>query len=216
MTTISFKPILTLLFVSALFLNAAAQKLPNVQPGSVRAPTDIKIDGKATEWSGQLQAYNHATEISYTVSNDENYLYLTVQAVHRDIINKIMHGGITFTIQPSGKKTDKGGISVTYPLFDKKNRPFLPPVSAGSGGAGEEIASIVPAGSADRADGPKGFRSDSLMRIYNKSLTDNSKYIGVTGVKGLDSLISIYNADGIKAAQSFAKTDSKTPTAPEA
>jgi hypothetical protein len=47
------------------------------------------------------------------------------------------------------------------------------------------------------------FQGDSIMRIHNKRLADNSKYIGVSGVMGLDSLISVYNNDGIKAAELF-------------
>lgn len=36
-----------LLFATIVFANASAQKLPGVQQISLRAPADIKIDGKA-------------------------------------------------------------------------------------------------------------------------------------------------------------------------
>lgn len=42
--------------------SVGAQKLPNLQQSSMRAPANIKIDGKPIEW-GQYQAYNRATEI---------------------------------------------------------------------------------------------------------------------------------------------------------
>src|ERR1700744_4874348 len=112
-------------FLSAICLTANAQKLPNVQPAGIRAPADIKMDGKTTEWNNQFQAYNRATDIYYTLANDDDHLYLTVQATIPDIINKIIGGGITLTIQKSGKKNDKDGISITYPIFTKENRPSL-------------------------------------------------------------------------------------------
>src|SRR5476649_2012908 len=111
---IPLKSIFSILLFGCSFLNAVAQKLPNVQTASVRAPANIKIDGKTTEWNNTFQAYNHATDIFYTVSNDDAKLYLTIQASDKLVINKIMSGGITFTIQKSGKKTDKDGISITY------------------------------------------------------------------------------------------------------
>jgi hypothetical protein len=200
MKTMPLKSILNILLFGCSFLNTAAQKLPNVQTASVRAPSDIKIDGKTTEWNGKFQAYNHATDIFYTVSNDDSKLYLTVQVPDRSVINKIMRGGITFTVQKSDKKTDKGGISITYPLFEQRNTPFVPPVFGVRRGPGDEIA--TPAGSYNRVNDSKDFKSDTMMRIYNKSL-DNSKYIGVTGIKTLDTLISAYNTDGIRVAQSF-------------
>jgi len=41
------------------------------------------------------------------------------------------------------------------------------------------------------------------MNINNKRFTEKSKLIKVTGASGLDTLISVYNADGIKAIGAF-------------
>jgi len=66
---------LAALLLTAISIGVYAQKLPNVQLGSVQAPADIKIDGKTTEWHDQFQAYNRATDIYYTLSNNDNHLY---------------------------------------------------------------------------------------------------------------------------------------------
>jgi len=203
---VSIRLVLLCLIFSTIALTALAQKLPNVQKGSVLAPATVKIDGKATEWDNQFQAYNHATEIFYTVSNDNDNLYLTVQATEPEIINKIIGGGITFTVQKSGKKSDKDGISVTYPIFDKKNRPYLRSgnaprriqITATSNGGGD--VQVFKSGGEEPTVKIQG---DSAMKANNKKLNDNSKYIGVTGVKDIDTLISVYNEDGIKAGESF-------------
>jgi hypothetical protein len=65
-----------LLFATIVFANADAQKLPAIQQSSLRAPAGIKIDGKATDWGAQFQAYNTATELYCTIANDAKRLYL--------------------------------------------------------------------------------------------------------------------------------------------
>jgi hypothetical protein len=164
-------------------IKAKAARLPNIQQISLRAPANAKIDGKATEWNDQFQAFNHATEIFYTIANDDKKLYLTIQAVKPFfIINKILSGGIIVTINTSGKKSIKNAASITYPtpqhgklIVNSKAMPAL--------------------------DNQK--LADSVMNVYNNRLTDKEKTITVTGITGIDSLISIYNTDGIKAAGLF-------------
>ncbi len=97
---------------------AIAQRLPSKQKGNVRAPTDIKIDGKAGEWDYKFQAYNIASRMFYTVSNDDENLYLTVYLNDRFASGKILQGGLTLTLPPPSKSA--GDISVTYPAVPKK------------------------------------------------------------------------------------------------
>lgn len=168
---------------------AMAQKLPNVQQGSVRAPENIKIDGKATEWGNRFQAYNNSTEIFYTVANDDNNLYLVIHATKPEIINKIILGGVTFTINSSDKKNDKKGIAITFPTFYKNKRPYI-------------NLKNRPQPTKDTV--MNNMRADSFMHVINKELTDKSKMIEIEGIKPIaDSVISVYNQEGFKAAALF-------------
>lgn len=179
-------------------LAASAQKLPNIQETSLRAPGTIKVDGKATEWNNQFQAYNKATEVFYTLSNDNERLYLTVQAIDLDIINKIICGGVTLTINGSGKMKDQGGVAITYPALDKTLFPGnrISPVHTSHG---------APPVNLDR---PDNWPADSFMVIINKDLISKAKDIRVEGVKEISNhLLSIYNQEGIKASALF---DNKT------
>src|SRR5476651_2642642 len=97
----------SIILITIIPFTANAQKLPAVQQVSVYAPVDIKIDGKATEWDNKFQAYNKTAGIYYTLSNNEDHLFLTVQATDPTTINKLVAGGLTLTIQKSGKKNDK-------------------------------------------------------------------------------------------------------------
>jgi len=190
--TTKLKTILPIL-LSATCITASAQKLPAVQPSTgFRAPANVKIDGKTTEWDNTFQANNHATDIFYTMANDDTRLYLVVQSTVPDVINKIIGGGITLTIQKSGKKTDKDGMSITYPIFTKDNRPSLGvsrKVSVENGVTKTETTGDV--------------LTDSVIAVRNKQLADKSKFIGIAGIPGLDSLISVYNENGIKTGQAI-------------
>src|SRR5476649_2228117 len=113
---ITMKKLLILLLLIAAYA-ASAQSLPGVQKVSIRAPTDIKIDGKCTEWSDKFQAYNKATDIYYTLSNDDENLYLTVQAKYHDVSDKILRGGVTLIINHSLSKKDNEHVAITYPVY---------------------------------------------------------------------------------------------------
>jgi hypothetical protein len=166
-----------------------AQKLPNVQQVSQRVPADTKIDGRSIEWNNKFQAYNNATEIYYSIANDNDKLYLAIQATKPDIINKIILGGITFTVSRTGKKEDKGGVAVTFPTFYKNQRPNI-------------NLKNIPKPRRDTIESK--VQADSFVRAINKELTDKTKLIEVEGVKSItDSIISVYNQEGFKAANLF-------------
>jgi hypothetical protein len=174
-------------FTITIFI-ANAQKLPNIQLVSLRAPENVKIDGKPNEWGDKFQAYNNATNFYYTMANDDQNLYLVVQVTDPLIIAKIISAGITIAVDKSGKRNDKSSPAITYPIFDIKDRPNI----------NVKNKPVIVPGSETSVK-----KADSLMQANNKRLADKSKYIRVAGIKGLDTLISVYNEDGIKAAELF-------------
>jgi len=176
--------------LTILVLGSNAQKLPAVQKESVRAPTDIKIDGKFKEWDNKLQAHNPATEISYTIANDDNNLYLVAQVIvenfdKENLVNKILRGGLTLAIQKTGNKDDKNAITITYPI---SNYAFSLHLSASISGKRDTSAETT----------------NPLVEKNNKLIEQQIKYIGVKCISGVDSLISVYNENNIKAAGLFA------------
>ncbi len=171
-------------FILLFTTQAIAQKLPNVQTASLRAPVNIKIDGKATEWNNQFQAKNNKTEIFYTIANDDEKLYLTVHTTDESIIKKIVMGGITFTVNTANKRDIKNVPSITFPVYDISNPPSYFTFNKTKIDASTNV--------------------DSLMILHNKSLSTKYKLIGVSGIKAIkDSLLSIYNTEGLKATAVF-------------
>ncbi|MFD2873561.1 hypothetical protein ACFS5N_13835 [Mucilaginibacter ximonensis] len=174
----------------ALFLAAFAngQKLPNIQKTALRAPANIKVDGKVNEWPAGLQAYNHAIQASYTIANDDNKLYLIVSSNRKEIINKMINGGVSLVVNKV-RKSMVGGVSVMYPVFAPDNSPVI------------NLNVLYDT----KADAPNANRKiDSLIKVNNALLNDKAKFIRLSGVQGdIDTLISVYNKDGVKAYSAF-------------
>jgi hypothetical protein len=180
---------LALLILSFIAFDVNAQKLPNVQENSLWFPKSLKVDGKATEWDGKFQAYNKKTDIFYTVANDDDNLYLIVQAKDPDIIKKIIVGGLTFTVISPGKKNEENKVEVTFPVFGLNNGPNIA-LSKKPQMTTDTIKSMM--------------QNDSFKWVINKELTNKALYIGVDGIKAItDSTISVYNDLGIETAALF-------------
>jgi len=165
-------------------LAAHAQKLPNVQTVSIAAPAAIKVDGKPTEWNNSFQAFNHATGVYYTIANDAENLYLVVQGTDVHTVEKIISGGVTFTIKNSDKKSNDIPVAITFPFILPKSRfPIVQKIK--------------------EKNEDKPFDQDEL----NKQLISAEKEIDVRGIKEIqDTIISVYNDAGIIVAT---RVDSK-------
>jgi hypothetical protein len=192
------RTIATLFFIVITF-TLEAQKLPNVQQISVKAPTNIKIDGKASEWSNKFGARNANTELFYTMANDDKKLYLVVQTQSYRVMNRIASGGIKLVIQKNRTKNDSGAPFVKFPYLEKPKQLNLSFVNISKVGSGT-----------NRVD-PKSPQEaakvyDSLARNINKILTSQLKLIYVDGIAGIDNLLPVYNDKGVQAAN---LTDSK-------
>ncbi len=154
---------------------ANAQKLPNVQSAGVYAPANVKIDGNPAEWGGQLQAYNKNVSLYYTMANNNDNLYLVVQATDKIIVDKILGGGITLTIT-AGKNKRSDPINVSSPV--------LPPASR------VKITQIL--------RDPE-FMANKDLPGLNKDLTAEFKEFDLRGFPAIkETPLSVYNEYGIK------------------
>ncbi|MBC7401425.1 MAG: hypothetical protein H7289_15910 [Mucilaginibacter sp.] len=174
-------------FSLLLTVNSIAQKLPNKQEISFRAPSKLKIDGVAKEWGDRLQAYNKSTQIFYAISNDDKNLYLIVQAKYEEIISKIIRGGITFIINHTTNKKDPQPVTITYPNL-----------------RGSDFSRVANGIAGRFYTQPDTSYKPMPITELNNRINTGSKTIITAGIKGLDSdTLSVYNADGIKAAAQF-------------
>ncbi|WP_158992562.1 hypothetical protein [Mucilaginibacter sp. L196] len=160
-----------------------AQKVQNVQIGNVWAPTAVKIDGKLTEWGESLKAYNKNVQLWYSIANDDKNIYLVIKSTDLDNNNKILAGGISFTLNTEGKKKTKNAFTITFPIIKR--------TGGGRTGHGGRRGGF---GQDDTPD------TAAIVTQQNQALA-TSKEISAIGFADItDTLVSIYNEYGIKAA----------------
>ncbi|MBE9662189.1 hypothetical protein [Mucilaginibacter myungsuensis] len=175
-----------------------AQKLPQVQVDAMLAPAKIKIDGNTAEWGGKMQAHNRTVDFAYSLANDDEYLYLAVEATQPRVIEKILLVGVQLTVNTTGVKGDTANtVAVSYPNMSYK---YVRGILFNSGNK----ANI--AGLPAHAPHPTTLltRTDSTVDRANKAFGSYAKDIKVIGAKKIsDTLISIYNDVQIKAVGRF-------------
>ncbi len=181
-----FKYWLAILWLCCAYVSVMAQKLPNIQKESFRAPANVKIDGKADDWGNTFKAYNTNTEVFYTIANNDDNLYLVIQATNADVINKMVRGGITFTIYHGKDKNDANPVAIYFPALSDKDKVAI----------GQSVTK-KPTETNDATIVQK--QTDSLIAITNNLLNTRSKLIKVKGIKAItDTLLSIYNEQNIE------------------
>jgi hypothetical protein len=184
---------LSFVYIICIFLLGAsqssmAQNISKIQTKSIKAPVNIKIDGKINDWNNRFEAYNKSTGFFYSIANDDNNLYLIIQAVDPLIEKKILRAGVTVSLR--GFEQGKNWFKLTFPLLD------------------EDMASGI--GVYLSEDNLKEIKNgekkgaDSLLKLMNNRLALYANKIGASGTVLLeDSVISIYNDKGIRAAALF-------------
>ena len=106
-------------YILAFALQLFASALCRAQPAPAalnlkQPPANINIDGDIKEWGDSLSHYSPEERITYDIANSKDTLYVAVKIYDRTEIARIMLAGLTFSIDPRGKK--KETYSMTYPL----------------------------------------------------------------------------------------------------
>lgn len=169
---------------------ATAQKLPAVQQIRLRAPSNIKIDGKATEWDNKFQALNKVTNLYYTLANNNEFIYLIVHCKDGNDIFRICYYGFTFSINNQKKIGGADLVSIQFPFDREKGHPLI----YNPHGVPIDTSAVI---------------MESDMISNNKSLPKLHRYIKVKGIKGMDTL-SIYNDTGIRVAEAMDRNKNYT------
>jgi hypothetical protein len=224
----NFKKLINLiicLFYLLAVIPALAQSLPNKQAVGMRTPSNIKIDGKSTEWNNQYQAFNNGTEIFYSITNTDTTLNLVVHAVNPPVIQKILENGIGFTILKNKSDKKNADVKLVFPSISFADAWKI------LKGVGLPIAGFreirgVPPGMVVGLEPILETQKEYSLAGANKQLTSILKeirYLGIEAIK--DTLtgitpetphyrnfslrtegykhITIYNEDDIRAAVQF-------------
>jgi uncharacterized membrane protein YgcG len=86
-------------------------------------PANIVVDGSIKEWGDSLRYYNTEKKINFAIANTKDTLYMAIRVNDRTEQTRILRAGITFSIDPKGKK--KETFSLTFPLSVGGTTPKL-------------------------------------------------------------------------------------------
>lgn len=74
----------------------------------------VVADGKIDEWPNPLRFYDDKSKVNYTITNDNNNLYICMKVVSPETQIKIVRGGVELKIDTLGNT--KYPISFNYPI----------------------------------------------------------------------------------------------------
>src|SRR5215469_7031658 len=77
-------------------------------------PAGITVDGSLKEWGDSLRYYNEDKKIYYSLANTKDTLYMAIRINDRSEQTRILHAGLTLSIDPKGRK--KETFTITFPL----------------------------------------------------------------------------------------------------
>jgi hypothetical protein len=140
-------------------------------------PPTVTIDGSLADWGDSLRYHNNEKNLSYTLANDKENLYVVMRFSDRLEQARVLNAGITLSIDPHGKK--KETFAMTFPL----RYPGSP----------------APAFTGRKDDGGDVTKEEREELMRERITTLRS--IKMTGFKDIENeMITTSNTYGIKAA----------------
>ena len=116
-------PCLTAAAIMQLFTFTICKAQSSKSIGTLQAPpAKIVVDGDIKEWGDSLRYYNAEKAINYAIANTRDTLYMAVRISDRTEQTRILHAGITFSVDPKGRK--KEAFSITFPLSALGSQPL--------------------------------------------------------------------------------------------
>jgi hypothetical protein len=108
------KLLVLILFGIIVFISACSPKA-TFQSGWQTTP--VTVDGNPSEWRIPLRFYDSDTKLNYTLSNDDEKIYLCVRIVDELSQAKVVRNGINIWFDTLAKKNKKVGI--LFPVPDR-------------------------------------------------------------------------------------------------
>ncbi len=88
-------------------------RTPEVMPGTWQG-LPVEIDGNSKDWPSPYPNYDSKARVAYATSNDEQYLYITMETGDEMTQMKILQNGMTVSVDTSGKKEPQ--MLVNFPM----------------------------------------------------------------------------------------------------
>ena len=159
------KKVLSIPFIGLIILIQACS--PKAMYQTSWQSTPVVADGNASEWRIPLRFYDSDTKLNYTLSNDNEKIYLCVRIVDELSQAKVMRNGLNIWFDTLAKKNKQCGI--LFPVPDKTTDEYQ---TDGEGGRGSHRGGGKK-GDADAAKS-KFLRQANQMQLtgFKKTIPD--------------------------------------------
>jgi|EP01037_Dinobryon_pediforme_P015114 YD repeat-containing protein len=169
-------PVATVLFAINICNAQSGKQITVLQA----PPSHITIDGDIKEWGDSLRYYNAEKRINYSIANTKDTLYMAIRVNDRSEQMRILRAGITFSIDPKGKK--KETYSITFPL---------------------NVAGGAPVADLKKDEAPVDVTQEDRDELMRARLT-NLRGIKVVGFKDIEGdMITTSNTYGFQTAVNY-------------
>jgi hypothetical protein len=91
-------------------------------PKAIWQSQPLTIDGSDRDWVKPLPYAVHDENVTYSISNDRQNLYVLLSTQSRQEQQKIIQGGMSVWVNTKGDKSNGDAVGIGYPL-DQRNDP---------------------------------------------------------------------------------------------
>lgn len=159
----------------------------------------LTVDGRSDEWDKSQMEFDGKSNIAYKFTNNANNIYVLLITYDSRTQMKILNGGMSFCIDPAGKKEENAVID--YPFKAQNRSPYFQRVS-NNGMKDEKQSTIINAGEYVL----RGFKTgDRSYSILEKNQAGIQVKIGIDSMnemvyEAIIPLAGIYNGKNAAAA----------------
>ena len=109
--------------LAAGFLSACSSSKSNGQADMIQAVTyqkdSLVANGDDGDWPKPLPFFDEKTGLSYTISNDNENLYILATSKNETTIQRVLRGGLTVLINNHGVKEEAGAAGIVFPTGNR-------------------------------------------------------------------------------------------------
>jgi len=163
-----YKKLIAVLSICIIYLLSACT--PKAMYQSAWQTTPVKADGDASEWRLPLRFYDSDTKLNYTLSNDNEKIYLCVRIVDELSQAKIIRNGLNIWFDTLAKKNKQCGILYPVPNVNAEDQDGS---VSGSGSRGNHHGDSRSGGDVDAVKN-KFLRQANQMQLigFKKGIPD--------------------------------------------
>lgn len=135
-------------------------------------PAKISIDGDIKDWGDSLRYYNAEKHLNYAIANTKDSLYFAIRFTDRVDQVRVLHAGLTLSIDPKGKK--KETYSITFPLNTESNHSLRSLLS--DTGVAESTKQEREELMRERLTSLRGIKAEGFKDIEDEMITTSNTY----------------------------------------